>query len=503
MDLREYLRILRLHWKVILACTLIGVASAAVFLFEQTPMYESSSQLVVKATNSTLSDAYTANTLAQQRVQTYVQLVSSPLLVRKAAGQLGLSSEAGAIAGRVTADAPLNTALLNIHVSDPSAVRAQRIAQALDAQVIHFVDDLEGGTATQQAPIHLIVTRPPQIPGGPSSPRKSLDLGLGLLIGLMVGFSAAVVRVTLDVRVSSSAELVEQFNTTLLSVVAYDPDARDRPLISQADARSPRAEAFRRLRTNLQFAGLDERPRSLVITSTMPNEGKTTTACNLAIVLAESGLDVVLVEGDLRRPRVADYMGIEGAVGLTDVLVGNLSLDEAMQPWGTTSRLSVLASGPLPPNPSEVLGSKHMHALIGELEEKGLVVIDAPPLLPVTDAAVLTNRSSGAIMVVKAKSVRRDQLRTALDSIRAVEGHLYGAVYNMAPARGPDAYGYGYGYGYGGFGEGDPWERRRLREAVPVEADQPAPEQPVALPPTSSKATARLRSPRLSSADQR
>jgi capsular exopolysaccharide synthesis family protein len=173
-------------------------------------------------------------------------------------------------------------------------------------------------------------------------------------------------------------------------------------------------------------------------------------ACNLAITLAQAGVRVVLIEGDLRRPRIADYMGIEGAVGLTSVLLGRTSLEDALQPWGHGT-LEVLPSGPLPPNPSELLGSASMRHLIETLEGRfDLVLIDAPPLLPVTDAAVLGTLCSGVLILIRSNVTSREQVARATATVNAVGATILGAILNMVPTRGPDAYAYGYGYGYGG-----------------------------------------------------
>ncbi len=220
------------------------------------------------------------------------------------------------------------------------------------------------------------------------------------------------------------------------------------PLLTSVPGQSKRAESFRQVRTNLQFVDIDHRPKSIVVTSAVPKEGKSTTAINLAITIAQTGQPVFLIEGDLRRPKVADYLGIEGNAGLTDVLVGRATVDEVMQPWGTTGNLWVMAAGPLPPNPSELLGSQAMSDLVRHLEKRATLIIDAPPLLPVTDAAVLTRLSGGALMVIHTGKTRREQLRTAESNIESVGGKILGLVLNMAPARGPDSHRYGYGYQY-------------------------------------------------------
>jgi non-specific protein-tyrosine kinase len=219
----------------------------------------------------------------------------------------------------------------------------------------------------------------------------------------------------------------------------------------QADPHSQRAEAFRQLRTNLQFVDIDNSPRSIVVTSSIPAEGKSTTCANLAISLAQAGLKVVLVEGDLRRPQISDYMGIESAVGLTSVLIGRVALEDAIQPWGGDGLLFMLPCGPIPPNPAELLGSHGMAELVKQLEASAdIVLIDAPPLLPVTDAAVLAALTDGAILVVASGKTRRDQVKLAAASLSNVGARLLGVVLTMVSGRSGDANSYSYEYRYAG-----------------------------------------------------
>jgi non-specific protein-tyrosine kinase len=270
------------------------------------------------------------------------------------------------------------------------------------------------------------------------------------LLGVAAGVGCAVLRETLDTTVKSPDGAEELVGAPMLGAISFDPEAAKRPLVVHVSPNSTRAEAFRQMRTNLQFVDIEHALRSVVVTSSIPGEGKSTTTCNLAITLAQAGVRVVLIEGDLRRPRVADYMGLEGAVGLTSVLLGRAKLEDALQPWGD-GNLQVLASGPLPPNPSELLGSAGMAHLLRELEGKvDLVLIDAPPLLPVTDAAVLGAICSGVLMLERSNSTRREQLARATATVNAVGATILGTILNMVPTKGPDAYAYGYGYGYGG-----------------------------------------------------
>ena len=241
----------------------------------------------------------------------------------------------------------------------------------------------------------------------------------------------------------------------MIGGIVFDPDAPKHPLIVHVDPHSPMAEAYRQLRTNLRFIDVTSESRSIVFTSAVPHEGKSSVAANLAITLAAAGSRTVLVEADLRQPMVAQYLGLEGAVGLTSVLIGSARLDDVVQSWGRPPGLDVLACGPIPPNPSELLGSMGMVNLIRELENRyEHVIIDSPPLLPVTDAAVLSKLTRGAVLVVGAGQVDRDQVSKALDALGAVGAPVLGIVMNRIPSRSLDSYSYyGYGYGYGSSGE--------------------------------------------------
>jgi succinoglycan biosynthesis transport protein ExoP len=219
----------------------------------------------------------------------------------------------------------------------------------------------------------------------------------------------------------------------------------------QDDPHSQRSESFRTLRTNLQFLEVEPGPKSFVMTSSIPHEGKTTTSANLAIVIANSGTRVAIIDADLRRPKLAEYMGLEGAVGLSDVLIGKARLSDVLQPWGD-GNLHVLPAGTIPPNPSELLGSSAMPTLLRELEKHfDIVIVDLPPLLPVTDAAIVSNLTRGTLVVVAAGRTQRAELAGAIAALDNVGAPVAGIILTMLPTKGPDAYGYG-GYGYGKYG---------------------------------------------------
>ncbi len=200
------------------------------------------------------------------------------------------------------------------------------------------------------------------------------------MLGLIAGIGLVILREQLDNTVKETDEVEEIADAAVIGGVLYDSDFAKKPIARQLRGQSRSAEAFRQIRTNLQFLNIDNPPRVLVISSSVPGEGKTTTAISLAVVLAQSGQRVALVEGDLRRPRVTKYLDIVSGAGLTNVLAGAASLEDVLQPLGD-GKLTVLGSGPTPPNPSEMLGSAHMRQLITELREiNPYVMIDSSPL---------------------------------------------------------------------------------------------------------------------------
>jgi capsular exopolysaccharide synthesis family protein len=344
----------------------------------------------------------------------------------------------------VTASTDLNTVLINISASDTSPVRAAAIAQSVADSLVGVVEKLERPKTGGTSPVSLSVIKPAVAPAEPSAPHTRLNLLLGFLVGLALGVAASVLRTTLDSRIRGEADLRQISNVPLLGGISFDQDATRKPLLTQTEHQSPRAESFRQLRTNLQFANVSGRAKTVLVTSSLPGEGKSTTATNLAIAIAQAGQTVCLVDADLRRPMVNEYLGLDRNAGLTTALVGEADVNDLLQPWGNDN-LYVLTSGRIPPNPSELLGSDVMHNLIIRLEQAfDTVIIDAPPLLPVTDAAVLSQHVGGVLLVVGTEKVRHHDLEKSLTALEMVGATVLGAVLNRLPVKGPDAYSYGY-----------------------------------------------------------
>jgi capsular exopolysaccharide synthesis family protein len=255
-----------------------------------------------------------------------------------------------------------------------------------------------------------------------------------LLGGLVVGLGFIILRELTSAKIRTADQL-KQLGLTLLGTIVYDRGSANNPLVSQRGFSPVRAEEFKQVRTSLRFLQADERHKVFVVTSAIPGEGKSVTAANLAITLAASGSAVCLVEADLRKPSLSNYFDLEGAVGLTTVLAHDSDVDDALQPWGN-DRLQILLSGRIPPNPSELLSSAHAQQVFATLRDRfDVVVIDCPPLLPVTDAAILARYFGGAVLVVGSGRVEARELRKAMETLKAAGTPVLGAILNLAPAR--------------------------------------------------------------------
>jgi receptor protein-tyrosine kinase len=452
VELRDYLSIARRRWLLILGSVAVCAAIAGALTAQATPQYVSSAKLFVSTTPSTSSDAYQGGLFSQQRVSSYADMATGVELAQRVVDTLNLSISPTELSGKISASVVPDTVLLKVSVTDPSPAEAQRIDKAVVEQVGNFVAELETPPGADNPILKATVVDPPRLPSAPSSPRPVRNLGLGCLVGLLLGFGLAVLREIMDTSVKSVSDVPELADTPVLSALPFDAAVPDTPLIAALPRNAPRAEAFRVFRTNLQFVEVDHKSKAFVVTSSVPNEGKSVTAANVALALAQAGSRVLLVDADLRRPQVAQLLGLESNVGLTTLLIGSVRIEDAVQRH-TQSGLDVITSGAKPPNPAELLQSHTMRELVGQLRERYEVIIfDAPPLLPVTDAALVAAQTDGAILVVRYGKTTKEQAGGAVERLEAVDARPLGVVLNMIPQRrgvGSSRYGYGYGYGLG------------------------------------------------------
>ena len=390
---------------------------------------------VTAASGSPTQAARIANAYASAYVS-YRQQVASHSL---AAAEAQLRSQIGSLAAQVAAlhgntkDSPAATALLN-----QEAVLKEQLAQ------------LQVGGVVQLGGVELVT--PAQAPSAPSSPRPARNALLALAAGLALALGAAFLRDSLDDRLSpkDAAEQAGGIPVMALIPMVTSWRKRERPLVvSLAQPTSPAAEAYRSLRTSIQFSRQERQLRSLVVTSPAAAEGKTATLANLGVVFAQAGERVVLVSCDLRRPRLEAFFGISAQAGMTTVLLGEQSLEEVLQQPDSRQTLWLLPAGPVPHNPAELLSGPTAQRIFAALRDQfDLVLIDSPPVLPVTDAVVLAKQADATLMVVAVGQTRRADMQRATEKLAQVNAGILGMILNQVTKQAGYGYRSGYGYAY-------------------------------------------------------
>ncbi len=504
-ELRDYFWVLRRRRSVIVVATLVVVAAALAASFLQTPVYEATAEVLLQPRSTeSLFDPTTGERRDPTRtVQTEIQVLKSQPVVDAVKQQLGAAPrvsvapvgqtdvihvkalntdphQAAAVANayadayidfrRKQAVADLLAAGKEIQrkVADlqkqidalpgPNPDRpapADRTAEQRDALVQQQalfrqkLDQLQVDAALKTGGAQLVTPASPAT--SPVKPTPVRTAAVALVVGLMFGVATAFLFEYLDDSIKTKEDLERAAHDLatlgLIPVVAGWKNSKRPVVVSVSDPKSPAAEAYRSLRTSIQFLGLDRPLTTLQVTSPSAAEGKTTTIANLAVVLAEAGERVVVVDCDLRRPRLSQYFNISSDVGFTSVLLGDVPLSSAVHDLDGTGRLKVVVTGPIPPNPAELLaGRRAVEALAALRAEADVVLIDSPPVLPVTDAAVLSNRVDGVLMVATAGKSTRREFHRAQEVLSQVGAPLIGTVLNGVA--GDSGYGYSYGYQY-------------------------------------------------------
>lgn len=427
----------------------LALATAGAFTVVTTPMYSSTARVFISTDVSSSAEAFYASSFSAQRVASYADLATSGSLLQKVIDRLDLPLTPSQLASRINASVEDGTVIIDLEARDPDPRRAEQIAQTDAEELTSYIQQVETPAKQTVAPIKATITDAASFDPSPVSPRVGLDLAVAGLLGLLLGCALALLRDLTDTTVKTADDIEQVCGSPVMAHIAYDASVPRAPLLTDTGTHAPRAEAFRVLRTNLQFLDPDAPPRSFLVTSAVPGEGKSSTASNLAIALSQAGKRVLLLDGDLRRPSVASMLGLEGAVGLTSVLVGRSDLEGSIQVH-RESGVHVLTGGPVPPNPSEILQARTTRELLLRLRAMyDTVIVDAPPLLPVADAAITATDVDGAIVVVRHGRTTREQLRHSLERLEQVGARTFGVVVNMTPRpRRSGSYGYEYGYGY-------------------------------------------------------
>lgn len=477
LSLRDYLRILRKRVWLVALVTLMALGAAIGVTALVTPSFRAEAKLFVgqrQVATTEVQQGVQITQLSFQLLKTYAEVIRTRPIAERAVEGEGLDLSPLDVIERLRADPILDTQLIRLSFDDPDPVRAQRVVNSVAAVFAEEVQRIEHRPeGAGEAAVQVEVVEPALRPDEPVRPRPIRNLSLALALGLMLGLGVALLAEYLDVTIKDREDIER---VTALPALAEVPAMAGGEASLNRDPQSQASEAYRKLRTALQFLSVDHPLQVVMVTSPFAAEGKTTTAVNVASAFAQAGLRSLLVEGDLRRPSFQAVFGQQGGLqrGLTTVLIGRSTLDAAISPTSIPN-LSVLPAGALPPNPSELLASDHMVDLLADLRRRHeIIVIDAPPLLPVADASALAPRVDGVILVARAGKTKRDRLLEAVELTQKVGGRLLGTVLNGTKGGG-DQYGYYY-YGYRSKSEAPPDATFEVRDASPPAPQQQLPE---------------------------
>jgi capsular exopolysaccharide synthesis family protein len=444
---------IRQRWRIVATGTVVGALVGLLVAVITPPTYAATTSIYVSARNTSGADeAYQGGLMSLQRVQTYQEIVRSTRVLQPAGDDLQPPVSADDLAERVTASSSADSALLTISAEGSSPRAAADAANAVADRFMEVVAELESsGTPDTPAAVDMrIVDR--AVPSAEVvSPQVGLDVAVGLIFGLLAGLAGALIAGSARPRVRSATLLSSATGAPVLGVLPRDRRFAKRGNRAVVPEGGAHREAVRSIRTNLFFvhAGVGARherspsvptnlllPDSegaghvLAVTSAVPREGKTTFVCSLAAALAPT-YRVLVLEGDLRRPVLAERLGLATA-GLTDVLAGRIDVQAAIQEWGD---VVVLVGGGPHPAPSEALVSRRAGEVLADLRARyDLVLIDCPPLLAVSDAALLASRADGTVLLCR-RSAWFGDVERATQVLAAVDARTVGCVLTMDRTR--------------------------------------------------------------------
>lgn len=517
MTLRDYLTVVRRRKWIILTAVVLVPAAAVAFSLHQTKLYQANAQVLLNAQNLASQLAGVSQTSGVSEPQTEVVQTQADVARVPAIASLTLQKVRGTgltptqFLADSAVSAATNADLLTFSVTNHDPALAAKLVTAYAAAYTDYRRQLD--TSSIRKALQGVTARIHQLEaaGGrkgtlytglverqqtlqtmealqtsnasvvqeasgalQTQPKTSRNAILGLVLGIVLGIGLAFLGESLDTRVRTAEEIGERLgHVPLLARVPTPPKrlAEQGHLVMVDEPYGPNAETFRMLRTNLDFVSLGKDARTVMITSAVEQEGKSTTIANLAVALARAGKRVVLADLDLRRPMLDRFFGLEGP-GVTQVALGHASLEEALVPIALSEPaasangngngnghqklqglLEVLPSGPIPPDPGEFVGTAALAEILWLLRERAdLVLIDSPPVLQVGDALALSTKVDGIVLATRMKIVRRNLLHELARQVATVPTPVLGFVVTEAGEE--SGYGYGYGYGHRGYGYG-------------------------------------------------
>ena len=468
MTILEFFRTTRANLWLLIIGIVVGAAAGFGYASFQPKVYAASSSGYVTVGESGTVDVLSGSSAAKERARSYAAIVSSEAVAQKIKqNNPELSLTTGQIRASLTATAGDNVALIIVNAKASSPKNAQLLANGALQATADYIKEIEqnpgnaqalvngdstaaspaGGNTVRVIPLNNASVNPPLI-----APNYQQNTLTGAGTGLVLVYAAIFLRRALDQRIRTRDDATKATGASILGVLPVSDDLNEDNIVKGDTDDHIAQESIRQLRTNLRFVNVDTPPRSFIVTSAVPGEGKSTVSLSLARAMADAGSPVILIDADLRRPTVAKKLKLDAKVGLTQVLAGQVEIANAVHQLDE-SNLFVLPAGRIPPNPSELLGSDKMRQLINELSEEFIVVVDVPPLLPVTDASLLSHSVDGVILVGSIGRSHREQMTEASNTLKKVNANLLGMVLNQAPRKGlgNSYYGFGYASAYVGY----------------------------------------------------
>lgn len=504
IDLRQYFSLF-LHWAwLIILAALIAGAAAYFFSQRMTKIYESTTTALVNEAPATKTTDYSSVMMSEQLTSTYSKMMAKDNVLAEVAKELKLTLSVDALKEMITVTPVTDTQLITVSVQSTDPVLSANIANTIvtvfasqiqDIQTQRFsqsesslkkqLDDLEAQLTTYETQANnafsdadkerldskvtqyrelysnllqsyesvrlseaqsvssVVQVEQASPDATPIKPKVLQNTLLAAVIGFLLASGVIVAREALDDTIKAPEDISRKFKLPVLGVINHHNPSKDAP-ITITDPRSPTAEAYRALRTNVNYASVDKPLRTIMVTSSEPGEGKTTTISNLGVVLAQNGYNVILTDCDLRHPRVHKYFGLSNRSGLSSLFAQSTDILNGTRQSTAVEHLTVVSSGLLPPNPAELLGSQKMQRILGTMRQSAdIVLIDTPPILAVTDAAVLAPTLDGVLIVVRPGKTRASALRMTIEQFRQVNANILGIVLNDIDLRGkPYAYRY-------------------------------------------------------------
>lgn len=431
MRLRDYPHAVRSRWRLA-ACGLVVGALAGLLAWWLVPARYSSETTLYVATRTSErpnDEAYDATLMAVEKVRTYRALVLGPEFVSQVAVDAGVRPDD--VRRGLVASVPPGTPIISVTATAGSSATATAITRAVADRFRLLVGDLEPvGT-----PIVGQVVQPPTERAAPVSAGPGMHLAGGLAAGALLGLLAAVSAHAQDRTVRGAVACSRAAGVPVLGSVPSDPAIRRLPLSLHVEDDSPRSEAYRQVRTNLDFVTVGVAPQVVVVAGAAPTEGRSTVVVELATALAEAGRRVVVVDTDLRGHGAGILLGLETSVGLSGVLSRQVSLEDAVQPWGR-GRFDVVTAGRLPPNPTEFLDSSAFAEVLSTLRLRyDVVLLDSPPCRTSADAGLLCARADAVVLVVHHAQSDVEEVEAGADDLRATGTPLIGVVLVGVPRR--------------------------------------------------------------------